>query len=83
MCDLILLYIEKLQNGTAMRTVQEFCSIRLNENSRTVEIVVFQYFFRSSLENSKYRNQSGSGLYRIKQNDYMHYKLLNNDRGLI
>ena len=49
MCDLILLYIEKLQNGTAMRTVQEFCSIRLNENSRTVEIVVFQYFFRSSL----------------------------------
>ena len=44
MCDLILLYIEKLQNGTAMRTVQEFCSIRLNENSRTVEIVVFQYF---------------------------------------
>ncbi len=33
MCDLILLYIEKLQNGTAMRKIQEFCSIRLYEDS--------------------------------------------------
>ena len=49
MCDLILLYIEKLQNGTAMRKIQEFCSIRLYEDSLTIEIVIFQYFFRGNL----------------------------------